>query len=458
MKVMKFGGSSLGDAEKIRQVGKIILDGCKEGKTSVVLSAIKNVTDELIQCAGLAEKGDTGYRKRFKCLEKRHMTIFEDLISEERRKPAQQTLENNFKELEAILHSVELIQECSTASHNLIMSFGERLSCLIVAEYLTTEGLDAVMVDAREMIIVKDRPGPIAVLPVTNKKIKEKIGNCPGLPIITGFIASTEGGVTTTLGRDGSDFTASLIGVGTGVEAIEIWTDVDGVMSADPRTVESAYVIPELSYEEAMELSYFGAKVIHPNTMIPAVEGNIPIHIKNTFNPAAPGTRITGKAASHKTPITGIASIRKLALINIQGGGMIGVPGIAARILGTLARNHVNIIMISQASSEHSICLVFRESEVGAIRRALNEELAVEFESGKIQDLNIVQNLAIIAVIGENMHGTPGISGRLFSALGEEGINVLAIAQGSSERNISLVTGGRDMEKALNSIHRAFLE
>jgi aspartokinase/homoserine dehydrogenase 1 len=263
--------------------------------------------------------------------------------------------------------------------------------------------------------------------------------------------------VTTTLGRDGSDYTASLIAAGIKAELVEIWTDVDGVMSADPRIVAESFAVPSLTYEEAMELSYFGAKVIHPYTMIPAVKAGIPIRIRSTLNPEAPGTLVAAEISRHPTPITGMASIPGIALMNVQGGGMIGVTGMAGRIFGALARTRVNIIMISQASSEHSICLAFRESEAAAVRETLREELALELQNGIIQDFEILRDLVIVAVIGENMRGTPGISGRLFSALGGEKINVLAIAQGSSERNISFVIHSRDTGKALSCIHGAFL-
>jgi aspartokinase/homoserine dehydrogenase 1 len=458
MKVMKFGGSSLENPQRIAAAADIIEASHARGKVGVVLSAMKGVTDALIQCSQDAEKGDTVYLRSLESLEDRHIRVLRQLIPKPGGGREADVVKSLFGELKAILHSVELIQECSPTSYDLILSFGERLSTLIISAYLRSRDLPAQLLDARGIIITKANTYPAVVLPESAGRIKKKMAAIPGIPVIPGFIASNEKGVTTTLGRDGSDYTASLVAAAVRAESVEIWTDVDGVMSADPRVVKNAFVIPTISYEEAMELSYFGAKVLHPNTMIPAVDAGIPIRIKNTLNPQAPGTLIAAKTDGSKTPITGMASITELALINVQGGGMIGVTGIAARIFGALASTKVNIIMISQASSEHSICLVFREEEVEPVRRALREELALEFQSGRIQNLDIQRDLVIIAVIGENMRGTPGISGMLFSSLGREGINVLAIAQGSSERNISFVITRKDMEKALRSIHKTFLE
>jgi aspartokinase/homoserine dehydrogenase 1 len=289
------------------------------------------------------------------------------------------------------------------------------------------------------------------------RRLRDKLAEIKGIPVITGFIGANEQGVTTTLGRNGSDFTASIIAGATESEVVEIWTDVDGVLSADPRSVEKAFVIPEVSYQEAMELSYFGAEVIHPYTMIPAVEKNIPILIKNTLNPSAPGTVISKDIAPHNRPVTGIASIKDIALINVEGSGMIGTPGIASRVFGALAEAGINVIMISQASSEHSICLVFRELQAENALDSLNRELSEQVKTKRIENFVIRRGLEIISVIGENMIGTPGIAGKIFSALGESGISIQAIAQGSSERNISFVVSKEESDKALNTVHDAFL-
>ena len=460
MKVMKFGGSSVRDAELIRAVCSIILTAAEEGKVIVVSSAMKGVTDALIAAAMEAEQGDRGYTERFNDIEGLHNETIQSLLGKDRKAEATvKSVLTLLGELEGILHGIELVRECSARSLDLVMSFGERLSCTIIAAYLSVSGSKAEYIDARNCVVTDRRHGAAVVnFEASNANISKRLKSVNGIPVITGFIASTPDGVTTTLGRNGSDYTASIIGAALGAESVEIWTDVDGVLSADPRYVKNAFVINQLSVEEAMELSFFGAEVIHPYTMIPAVEGDIPIWIKNTMNPAARGTLIAKNVERHKHPITGIASVENCSLINVEGGGMLGVPGVASRVFFALAQADVNIIMISQASSEHSICIVCRNAEAKAAAKALEAELAWELEEKKIHQVEVVSDLEIIAIIGENMRGTPGISGRLFSALGEARLNVLAIAQGSSERNISFVIHGNDREKALNVIHNAFLE
>jgi len=376
------------------------------------------------------------------------------------------------------LHGVELIRECSPRTLDLVMSFGERLSCLLVAAYIRSRGKDAVFLDARELVVTNDSFGSAAVnFERSYQRIEARLSLVRSIAVIPGFIGATEKGVTTTIGRNGSDYTASIIGAGAHAQVIEIWTDVDGVMSADPRIVPDAFVIPRLSYEEAMELSYFGAKVIHPYAMVPAVEKSIPLLIKNSLNPSAPGTLVAsaqdasggqngggasgsgvrGMGSDQGRVVTGIASISGISLVNIEGGGMMGIPGFAARIFSVLAREGVNIIMISQASSEHTICLVFRTAEGERALTALNHELTMELETRRIQRFELMRDLLVVSVIGENMAGTPGIAGRLFSSLGEAGVNVLVIAQGSSERNISFVIQEKDHVLALRTIHAALV-
>jgi len=350
------------------------------------------------------------------------------------------------------------VKECSERSLDLVVSFGERMNNTVVSAYLRSIGVDAEYLDAREVVLTDSSYGAAKVdYKESYKLIKERIDSISGIPVITGFIASNEKGFTTTLGRNGSDFTASIMAAASESEVVEIWTDVDGVLSADPRCVKNAYVIPEISYQEAMELSYFGAEVIHPYTMIPALDGDIPILIKNTLNPSAPGTIIARKIKSHDRPITGIASIKDTALINIEGRGMIGTPGIASKVFGALAEAEINVIMISQASSEHSISLVFRELQAERALESLNRKLSSELESKRIDTFVIKEGLEIISVIGDNMIGSPGIAGKIFSALGEAGISILSIAQGSNERSISFVIEREQRDKALNTVHDAFL-
>jgi aspartokinase/homoserine dehydrogenase 1 len=457
MRVLKFGGSSLQDAEKIRSVVTIIQNRLPKEKLCVVLSAMRGVTDGLIRAARDAERGDPRYRQFVETLEQRKLQAVDELFPPEQRDAAWAPLKTLCGELLDILHGVELVRECSKRSLDLIMSFGERLNCILVSSYMRSLGMPAEYVDARSCIVTDNRHGNAVVdFKLSYQAIKKEIGRRKGIPVVTGFIASTPEGVTTTLGRNGSDYTASLIAAGLGAEAIEIWKDVDGVLSADPDKVKDAFVIDELSYEEAMEMSYFGAEVIHPYTMIPAVEKNIPIWIKNTWNPSVRGTLIASKVKRHGHAISGIASIENVALINVEGGGMLGIPGIASRVFSALAEAGINIIMISQASSEHSICMVVRKEQSAEAVQKLKEELRSEIDAKRIEDITAMENLEIIAVIGENMRGTPGISGKLFSALGAQGINILAIAQGSSERNISFVIESKDAPVALNTIHRAF--
>ena len=462
MKVMKFGGSSVKDAEKIRDVVSIVkIESEKAQETdagvAVVLSAMKGITDTLINCAELAEAGDEAYLESFKAIAQLEKSTFIELIGKDKETEALESLEAMLLELSEILMGVKMVKECSARSLDLISSFGERMNNTVAAAYMRSIGIDAEYVDTRELVLTDSNYGAAKVnYAESYKLIKERIKGVSGIAMITGFIGSNEEGVTTTLGRNGSDFTASIIAAATGSEVVEIWTDVDGVLSADPRSVKNAYVIPEISYQEAMELSYFGAEVIHPYTMIPAVDRDIPILIKNTLNPSAPGTVIARNISRHSNPITGIASIKNTALINIEGNGMIGTPGIASKVFGALADSAINVIMISQASSEHSISLVFRSVQVDRALEALNRELSVELKSKRIEKFVIREDLEIISAIGDNMVGTPGIAGRIFSALGEAGISILSIAQGSSERSISFVIEKKHSDKALNTVHDAF--
>jgi aspartokinase/homoserine dehydrogenase 1 len=461
VRVLKFGGSSLADAGRIRNVAGIVDDAARRDRVAVVLSAMKEVTDLLISAARDAEAGGDRYRSALESLRAKHFDAARLLFSPAGQSAALTPLAVMCNELEEILHGVELIRECSARTMDLVMSFGERLSCRLVVDYMRSRGMDAVLVDAREIIVTDDRFGSAAVdFEKSYARIHDRLAAIPGVAVIPGFIGATEKGATTTLGRNGSDYTGSLVGAGVRAQAVEIWTDVDGVLSADPRVVPDAFVIPEITSEEAMELSYFGAKVIHPYSMVPLVERNIPLLIRNSLNPAAPGTRIAPAETLRRDtsrPVTGIASIEGISIVNIEGGGMMGIPGFAARIFAALARESINIIMISQASSEHTICLVFRTGEGERAIATLKRELARELETKRIDHFDLLSGLIVVSVIGENMHGTPGMAGRLFSALGREGINVLVIAQGSSERNISFVIEEKNHARALRTIHGEFL-
>ena len=363
----------------------------------------------------------------------------------------------NLQEWEEILIGVSLVKNCSPRSADLIAGMGERMNNYIIARYLESTGTPAVYIDAREIIKTDDNYGAANVLfDVSVPLIRSRIAAVKGIPVVTGFISSTINGISTTLGRNGSDYTAGILGHALDASRIEIWTDVDGVMSADPRIVEKALVIPEISSFEAMELSYLGAQVIHPSTMAPALEKGIPIFIKNTMNPTAAGTKIVCTPVLHETPITGIAVMNDICLINIEGSGMIGKPGIAAEVFSALAKRKINVIMISQCSSEHSICFACSRKEAADAADALKCDLAKYLEQRIISGIQTTADCVTVAVIGENMIGSPGIAGKIFSALGDASVNVLAIAQGSSERNVSAIISAADKEAAVKAVHKKF--
>ena len=469
---MKFGGSSVADSARIDKVASIVgavaekvwsdasvsSEGIPvergDGSPVVVLSALKGTTDALIQASVEATDGITEYSVRIDELEQRHREVAVTLVQES--KPILEALDSRFQELRGILHGVELVRECTWRTADLIMSFGELLSCELFAAVLRSRGVRARVVDPRGVILTDGTHGSARVnRPVTYERMREQWQNREDVFVVPGFIASTSSGVTTTLGRNGSDYTASLIGAGLGAERVEIWTEVDGVLSADPSSVPDAFVIDRMSFEEAAELSYFGAEVLHPSSMLPVIELDIPVVIRNTLNPDAPGTRISSESSGSELA-TGVASVNEVSILNVEGAGMIGIPGVAARIFSAIARAGVNILMISQASSEHTICLVFRSPDIPAATAELERELAPELASREIEAFDIQENMEIVAVIGEGMRGRSGVSGRLFDSLGRAGISVHAIAQGSSERNISFVVAGKDRDRTLRTVHDAF--
>ena len=458
MKVMKFGGSSLADSKRIQQTVSIITS-VENQHVTVILSAMKGVTNLLIDAAEKAESGNINYLENIKEIHSIHHRCMSELFKEKIPEQLKNGIDQMLSELKDILHGVELVRECSLKTKDIIMSFGERMNCFQVASYMNYINIKSEYIDARSIVKTDSHFGKGNVnFETTFKLIRERIeliGNSIG--IITGFIGSDKNNRTTTLGRNGSDYTASIIGAALDASEVEIWTDVDGVLTADPRIVENAYVIPRLSIQEAMELSYFGAEVIHPYTLIPTIDKKIPVYIRNTLNPKARGTIISEKSSNKDCIITGLASIDKVSLINIEGGGMVGIPGVASLIFNSLAEAGVNIIMITQASSEHSISILCRTEEVQDASEKLHKNLAENIESRKIQNIEIVNDLVIIAVIGENMIGTVGISGKLFSAVAEAHVNILAIAQGSSERNISFVIHEKDKKQALKEIHKKFI-
>lgn len=460
MKILKFGGSSVGTPERITSIIAITTDTLRypPGEIrGIVVSAFQGVTDTLIELARQATEHKETYRENLKALEQRHINALDELLPVTERSKAIATVKATFNELEDLLHGITLVSECSARTLDLIMSFGERLSAFIVTEAFKTHGVDAEMLDARSIVFTNDAHGNARPdRERTVKAAREYFASHPRLQIITGFIGTSPANLTTTLGRGGSDFTASIIGAALGASEIEIWTDVDGMLTADPRKVPKAFPIPEITFEEAMELCHFGAKVIYPPTIQPAIDAHIPLVIKNTMRPSALGTRIVEDAATLPHPITGISSISAIALLRLEGSGMVGVAGTAARLFKALATAKINIILITQASSEHTICCAIDPNNLEPARTAVQEEFALELQAGMIAPLVVEEDLAIISVVGERMRQTPGISGRVFSALGSNAINVVAVAQGSSELNISAVISHEDETKALNALHDEF--
>jgi bifunctional aspartokinase / homoserine dehydrogenase 1 len=456
MKILKFGGSSVANQENIQKVFQILKSQFQQEEIAVVFSALGGVTEVLLQSAFKAKEGDKSYVEEIKVLETRHYDLVRKLIPIQQQSTVLTYVKVRFNELEDLFHGIFLIKECSLKTLDYVGSFGERLSAFILAEALKVEGLPAHYLDAREVIRTNNRFGNAKVdFSLTNDLIQDYFHQHNGLKVITGFIASTEKGETTTLGRSGSDYTAAIFASALNAESLEIWTDVSGVMTSDPRLVYSAFTIPQLTYSEAMELSHFGAKVIFPATMQPAMRKGIPIYIKNTFAPEHPGTLINNDAPSGKL-IKGISSMSGISLLNIEGAGLIEVVGVSRRVFGALADAGINVVLISQASSEHSICVAIKTIEVPSAKEAIEKEFLYEIKNAEMDPVVVVSNMAVVAAVGENMKHNPGASGRMFQALGRNNVNVYAIAQGSSELNISAVVSQADLQKALNALHEAF--
>jgi bifunctional aspartokinase / homoserine dehydrogenase 1 len=456
VKIIKFGGDCLADPIRFR----LCLDTLRtdSGAPAVVVSAVAGVTDALIRAADAAAGGEGSYPDLLDEIRDRHLALIRALLPPKDHSPPITALQLTLNELDDILHGVELVGECTPRTLDLVMSFGERIAAQLFTAYAGLAGIPGRFVDARDLIVTDGQHGRAVVdYAESYSRIRAALLPGGGIPVITGFIASTRGGATTTLGRNGSDYTASIVGAALGAEVIEIWTGAEGVRSASPEHVPDAFVLPQLSYREAMELSYFGARIIHPFALLPAVERGIPIRVRRLDAPGDPGTLIGEAASAAGTPVAGLASVDRVATINVEGGGMIGIPGMAARIFAAMAHAGVNIMMISQASSEQSICLALREAEAERALAALEAELEEEVREKRIQRFECIRDLAIVAVIGDRMRGHPGMSGSLFSVLGREGINVLVIAQGSSERNISFVISRTDEARALRALHAEFL-
>ena len=452
MKVLKFGGTSVGSAENIQRVKEIL-----KGQTDdviVVVSALGGITDKILSAAKMAAIGTGYFQAELTEINTRHFDTIEKLFVAEKQADIKAKTILLLDELERIIQGVSLIGELTPKTLDKIGGFGERLSSLIISEYIP----ESKWFDSSKLIKTNSNFGKATVdFGQTNQLIQTAFASFSGLAIVPGFISSNEVGEYTTLGRGGSDYTGAILAAALDVASLEIWTDVNGFMTADPRVISKAYTIKMLSYSEAMELSHFGAKVIYPPTILPVYKKGIPVLIKNTMDPENEGTLITDSKHNGKDlPIKGISSISNITLITIQGLGMVGVTGISSRLFGALARQNVNVILISQASSENSISFAIDSSSSAKAEAAIQQEFDREIQLDQINKITIEENLAIVAIVGENMKHATGIAGKLFNTIGKNGINVIAIAQGASELNISWVVKISDLRKTLNVVHESF--
>ena len=463
--VMKFGGTSVGSAEAIRETTELVKESIAEwGQVVVVASAMGSkpikVTDLLLQGAETAAHGDSHtYRTLATQLRQIHLQTIQELVEDAaERDSLVREIEQFVARFSDLCQAIAVLGELSPRALDAIGGMGEQMSVRLVAAYLRQQGIPAQAVDATELIVTDNHfTSATPLIEQTNVQTQARLGKLLQMgitPVVTGFIAATKEGVTTTLGRGGSDYSASILGRALHAREVWIWTDVDGVMTADPRLVPEARTIPELTYREVSELAYYGAKVLHPRTMRPVVESHIPLRIKNTFNPTHPGTVIVyNEDEQQHDGIKAVTAIKALSLITVEGRGMMGVPGVAARTFKAVAHSHANVLMITQSSSEQSICFVLPEESSVAVVAALQEEFASELEQRDIDRIWPFEPCAIVTVVGAGMRGTPGIAGRLFSALGDAAINIVAIAQGSSECSISVVVGTADVPAAVQCIH-----
>ena len=455
MKVLKFGGTSVGSVESILSLKDIVEKEAKKQPVIVVVSALGGITDKLLLTSRLALAGDEHYREEFDAIVDRHHKMIDTIITDPQdRERLFNTIDSLLEQLRSLYFGVYLIHDISPKTQDAILAYGERLSSNIVATLIK----GARWFDSRNFIKTDKKLGRNSLdAELTNKLVKETFSPLPRISLVPGFISKDKtSGETTNLGRGGSDYTAAIIAAALDAELLEIWTDVDGFMTADPRVITSAYPIKELSFVEAMELCNFGAKVIYPPTIYPVCVKNIPIKVKNTFNPDAEGTIITEKVTGDHKPIKGISSINGTALITVTGLSMVGVIGVNQRIFTTLADNGISVFMVSQASSENSTSIGVKEDDAEDAVRVLNDEFAKEIEMGAMFPMKAETGLATIAIVGENMKQTPGIAGKLFGCLGRSGISIIACAQGASETNISFVVKSQFLRKSLNVIHDSF--
>jgi aspartokinase/homoserine dehydrogenase 1 len=461
MQVLKFGGSSVANANNINKVVSILQNAAKnDAQVIVVLSAFGGITDALIEAANLASKADILYEEKLSLIEHRHLDAVKELIPLDKQSSVLSMVKKLCNEIEDICKGVFLLKELSPHTKDSITSYGEILSTHIFSAKLDSLGIKNTWKDSRELITTNSEFGRASVeFTETNKKAQEYFSSVKaGFYILPGFIASDKNGNTTTLGRGGSDYTASILGAALKASVVQIWTDVSGMMTADPGLVSHAKIIEHISYEEAMELSHFGAKVIYPRTIQPVMSQGIPILIKNTFSPADEGTRIQNEIHTNGNSIRGISSMNNVALLSLEGSGMVGIPGFSKRLFEALSTARINVILITQSSSEYSICVGIESVFADRAKEIIDDAFSYEIETKKVEALIVEKSLAIIALVGDKMKNHPGISGKMFGALGRNGVNVRAIAQGSSERNISAVIAMGDVKKAINVLHEEFFE
>ena len=452
MKVLKFGGTSVGSVASILSLQKIVEKEAKHQPIIVVVSALGGITDQLITTSQLALKGDESWRNEFDSIVARHHKMIDAIITDPHdRESLFNNVDSLFEQLQSIYYGVFLIHDLSHKTEDTIVSYGERLSSRIVATLIR----GAKWFDSRKFIKTEEKQGKRNLdSELTNKLVLDTFSDLPRISLVPGFIAQDrDSGDITNLGRGGSDYTASILAASLNAEVLEIWTDVDGFMTADPRVIKSAYTINELSYAEAMELCNFGAKVVYPPTIYPVCVKNIPIKVKNTFNPDEKGTIIKSHVENNQKPIKGLSSIKGTTVITVTGLSMVGVVGVNRRIFSSLANNGISVFLVSQAASENNTSIGVKDEDADNAVRVLNDEFRLEIEDGRMFPMHAESGLATVAIVGENMRRTPGISGKLFEVLGRSGISIIAIAQGASEMNISFVVKGTDLRKALNVLH-----
>jgi bifunctional aspartokinase / homoserine dehydrogenase 1 len=462
LQVMKFGGTSVGDAACMQRVARIVADASREGHVVAVVSAMGGVTNRLIQAAkscqiGRQEDSDS----IFAALRKQHEDAVNQLIRDpERRGRINAKLVKLFAEGERLCEGTALLRELTARTLDTVSSLGERLSAPMVAGALEEIGIPSEAIEATKLIVTDSfHGGADPIMDLTREKSQSVLRHLleKGVtPVVTGFIGATHDGGLTTLGRGGSDYSATILGAALDAGEVIIWTDVDGVLTADPRLVPEAQIIPEISYREATELAYFGAKVLHPKTLRAVGQAGIPVWIRNSFAPEKPGTKITPKGRSNGGGVKALTAIRDVVLIAVGGPGIVGAPDVIARTFSTTAEEHATVLLISQSSSQNDICFIVAAADGNRTAEALRKEFAQDVKHEKVEHITVNPNIAIVAAVGENMRGAPGIAGRTFGCLGRENINIIAIAQGSSETNISFVVDEKDMKAALVATHSEF--